>query len=158
MNEGNQLKWDLRFLEMAKLISTWSKDPSTRVGAVIADGKRIISTGYNGFPDIMSDLVENYNNREQKYSRIIHGEMNALLFAKQDVKDATLYTYPFISCDRCFVHMLQAGINRFVAPKPTEEQLTRWGESFKKVREYAAECHAELIELDITDIIDSGSN
>jgi len=44
------IKWALRFLGLASYISKWSKDPSTKVGAVIAQGNRIVSLGYNGFP------------------------------------------------------------------------------------------------------------
>lgn len=148
MSTKDQLKWDLRMLDAAKFFSTWSKDPSTQTGAVIADGKRLVSTGFNGFPEDMEDRDENYNNREEKYSRIIHCEMNALLYAKEKVHGFTLYTYPFISCDRCFVHMIQAGIVRFVAPKPTEDQLVRWGTAFERVRKYAKEVNVELLELD----------
>ena len=44
-------KWDMRFLELAALVATWSKDPSTQVGAVIVDSaKRIVSVGFNGAP------------------------------------------------------------------------------------------------------------
>jgi dCMP deaminase len=143
-------KWDLRFLDMARLVSTWSKDPSTKTGAVIVRPNRsVASVGFNGFPQNMPDADEHYSNREEKYSRIVHCEMNALLFVKdQDVHGYTLYTYPFISCDRCFVHMAQAGITRFVAPKATAEQLTRWGTAFERVRNYARETGVELIELD----------
>ena len=155
MDTQNQLKWDLRFLELAKLVSTWSKDPSTQTGAVITSGKRIISTGFNGFPEIMKDMDEHYSNREEKYSRIVHCEMNALLFSKEAVQGYTLYTYPFISCDRCFVHMIQAGITRFVAPTPTEDQLTRWGTSFDRVRKYAKEVNVELIELELSTLVDN---
>ena len=42
-------KWETRFLEMARLVSGWSKDPSTKVGAVIVrPDKTIASVGYNG--------------------------------------------------------------------------------------------------------------
>jgi dCMP deaminase len=95
----------------------------------------------------MHDHKECYDNREEKYSRIIHGEVNALLFAKAEVTGCTLYTYPFMPCDRCFVIMVQAGIVRFVAPKPTGDQLTRWGPAFDKVRKYAIECGVDLLEL-----------
>ena len=51
-----ELKWHKRFLEISEFISTWSKDPSTKVGAVIADiDNRIVSTGYNGFPKNVKD-------------------------------------------------------------------------------------------------------
>ena len=44
-------KWDKRYLELAKEISTWSKDPSTKVGAIaVSDQGGVIAQGYNGFP------------------------------------------------------------------------------------------------------------
>ena len=132
MYDTNTRKWDLRFLELAKLVSTWSKDPSTQTGAVIAShDRRVVSVGFNGFPKNMVDLPENYSNREEKYSRIVHCEMNALLFARESTQNCTLYTWPFMSCDRCFVHMAQAGIRRFVAPVPSPEIVTRWGDAMK---------------------------
>ena len=142
-------KWDLRFLEMARLVSTWSRDPSTQTGAVIVrPNKSVAGVGFNGFPQNMPDAPELYANRDEKYSRIVHCEMNALMFAKDDsVQGYTLYTHPFMSCDRCFVHMLQAGITRFVAPQATEEQLTRWAPAFERVRRYATEAGVELIEV-----------
>ena len=52
----NSTKWDNRFLVLAKLIGSWSKDPSTKVGAVIVDqDNKIVSVGYNGFPKNISD-------------------------------------------------------------------------------------------------------
>jgi dCMP deaminase len=140
------IKWDKRFLEMAQNISKWSKDPSTQVGAVISNKKQIVSLGYNGFPKQMIDVEEYYTNREEKYSRIIHAELNALINAKANVEGCTLYTYPFLSCDRCFVVMAQSGIVRFVSPKPTVEQISRWGQAFDKTRQYASEMKLTLVE------------
>lgn len=145
---SNQEKWDRRFLELAELVATWSKDPSTRAGAVIvtADRKGVF-IGYNGFPSPMPDVPKSYDDREEKYSRIIHCEMNALLSAGRQAEGATLYTYPLASCDRCFVHMAQAGIRRFVAPKLTGDLLVRWGASLEKTRKYALEMKLELVEV-----------
>lgn len=143
--------WAYKFLDLAKLVSTWSKDPSTKTGAVIVESKnKLISVGFNGFPKYMPDNPEYYDDRNEKYSRIIHCEMNALLFAgnMESIYEHTLYTYPFISCDRCFVHMVQAGINVFIAPKPTADQLTRWGESFERTKKYANECEVDIVELE----------
>lgn len=147
-----QSNWDLRFLEMAKLVASWSKDPSTKTGAVIvAFNKSIVSVGFNGFPMGMSDDDDLYANREEKYSRIVHCEVNALIFAdRAALMGATLYTYPFMSCDRCVVQMLQAGIYRFVAPKATEDQLTRWGSAFEKTRRYIDEVGSELTEVEFS--------
>jgi dCMP deaminase len=139
--------WDRRFLELAGLVASWSKDPSTKTGAVITRPDRtVVSLGYNGFPRKMPDVPAYLQEREEKYSRIIHCEINALLTAREPVAGYTLYTWPFLSCDRCFVQLAQAGITRFVAPQATTEQLARWGPSFAKVRQYAEEMDIELKE------------
>jgi dCMP deaminase len=144
MNE----KWELRFLELAKLISGWSKDPSTKVGAVITLGNQPLGIGINGFPRGMPDREELYADRTEKYSRIVHGEVNALLHASTPLPDGcTLYTWPCLSCDRCAVLMLQAGIRRFVAPFPTTDALSRWGDAFERTKKYVVECGGEVIEI-----------
>ncbi len=144
---SENFKWDTRFLDLAQVISKWSKDPSTQVGAVLVrPDKSILSVGYNGFPRRMEDTLELLNNREEKYSRIIHAEVNALLAAKCDLTGCTLYTFPFMTCDRCMVQMVQAGINTFVFPKASEETLKRWGPTFERVLKYFAECKIEYRE------------
>lgn len=145
----NKHSWDLFFLGMAKQASTKSKDPSTKTGSVIVRPNRtFVSLGFNGFPQPMQDKPEWYSNRDEKYSRIVHAEMNALVFAGQDLSGCTLYNYPLLPCDRCFVHMAQAGIVRIVATPATPEQLSRWGEAFERVRGYARDCGVELVELE----------
>lgn len=146
MNE----KWDLRFLRLAREVSTWSKDPSTQTGAVIVDGDRhIVSVGYNGFPARMSDHPRLYEDRETKYSRIVHCEMNAVINSPTSVKGCTLYTWPFLSCDRCAVHMVQAGIDRVVAPILPLHLYDRWLESVNKTKTYFREAKIEVVEIDI---------
>jgi dCMP deaminase len=141
-------KWDDRFLELAKLISTWSKDPSTQTGAVIVRPDRtIISVGYNGFPKGMNDEPKLYADRETKYSRIVHCEMNAILNAKQSVEGCTLYTVPFASCDRCAIHCLQAGIKTFVFPTLPKKLEKRWSESVFKTKCYFHEAGVEYREI-----------
>lgn len=142
-----QAKWDRRFLDLAQLVSTWSKDPSTKVGAVIVDDVRIVSLGYNGFAQAMPDLPEHYENRDEKYSRIVHAEMNAITLARATVKGMTLYTYPLMPCDRCAVQVIQAGITRVVAPTVTGELAERWEPVLKKARRYFAESGVTLTEL-----------
>lgn len=147
MSRGKEW-WDKWFLDLAAHISTGSKDPSTKVGAVIVRPDRTIaSTGYNGFPMSMPDKAAHLENRDEKYSRVVHGEMNAILFAREPVKGYTLYTVPFMPCDRCFVHVVQAGIVRVVFPRCPEDKLIRWKDSFDKVRKYAAETGVELVEV-----------
>ena len=72
-------KWDKRYIELAKQISTWSKDPSRKIGAVAVGSKgQILSQGYNGFPRGILDLQERYDNREVKYKHVVHAEMNVI--------------------------------------------------------------------------------
>lgn len=133
---------------MAKLVSTWSKDPSTQTGAVIVrPNGTVASVGFNGFPKGMNDDPALYANREEKYSRVVHCEVNALIFSEGSVVGSTLYTWPFLSCDRCMVQMLQAGIKRFVAPVASLDGLSRWGAAFAKVKQYAAEVGVEVVEV-----------
>lgn len=141
-------KWDRRFLALAEHISQWSKDKSTRTGAVIVDPlRRIVSTGYNGFPQGAADDEALYEDREYKYAHIVHADMNALLFAKRDVSGFTLYTVPMLPCADCFKHFAQAGIARCVAPVLTDPGLLeRWGPSIEKVRQYAREMDITITE------------
>ena len=136
-------------MKLAQEVSTWSKDPSTQTGAVlVSPDKTDIIVGFNGFAKRMKDDPELYANREVKYSRIIHCEVNAVILAKRPVDGYTLYTYPFLSCDRCAVTMVQAGIVRAVAPKPTPEQSVRWEAAFVKTRAYFAEAGVEVVEYE----------
>ncbi len=139
-------KWDQRFLNLAKEVSTWSKDPSTKVGAVITSGIRVVSLGYNGFPRGIRDTEERLNNRELKLQHTIHGEINAILQARQDLTACTLYTYPFIPCSACALQVIQSGIELVVAPSPTPEQNERWGKSFDITRALFKEAGVNLIE------------
>jgi len=149
IEDERRYRWDRRFLQLAGLVASWSKDPSTKTGAVIVRPDRtVVSVGYNGFPRKMPDTDEHYADREEKYSRIIHCEINALITAREPVVGYTLYTWPFLSCDRCFVQMSQAGLTRFVAPRATHDQLARWGAAFVRVREYARAMNIEVSEVE----------
>jgi dCMP deaminase len=122
-------KWDNRFLDLAKLCGSWSKDPSTQVGAVIVDdNNRIVSVGYNGFPQGVEDSEERLLDREQKYDIIVHAEANALMFANKSVEGCTLYTWPFQPCSRCAGIIIQSGISRVVSIIRKDE---RWQKNFK---------------------------
>lgn len=124
-------KWDPRYLEMAKLISTWSKDPSTQVGCIIVRPDRTIaSVGYNGFARGVEDTEERLNDRPTKYAMVVHAEPNAIIAAREPLHGYTAYTYPFPPCAGCASLLVQAGITRVVAPEATADQIERWGDSF----------------------------
>jgi len=117
-------------MKLAKEVSTWSKDISTKCGSVIVNNdKRIISTGFNGYPKGVDD--DNYMDRDLKLAQIIHGELNAILFAKRCLNDCTIYVYPMPPCSQCMGAIIQSGITRVVTKKMTPEQEERWGSSME---------------------------
>lgn len=143
-------KWDRFFLGMADYVSRASKDPSTKVGAVIArDDMTVASVGYNGFPRGMDDHDHLYADREVKYSRVVHAEMNAILNAHGSVKGCTLYTSALPPCDRCAVFVVQAGIIRVVYENPAAEIAERWAASLSKTRAIFREARIPMVGLDL---------
>jgi dCMP deaminase len=111
--------WDARFLELARHIAGWSKDPSTKVGCVVVGPDREIrSTGFNGFPRGIEDNVDRLANREMKYPLVCHAEENAIMHAARigvALKGCIAYvTWP--PCTRCARSLIQAGIREIVYP------------------------------------------
>ena len=126
----NELKWHKRFLNLAKHISGWSKDPSSKIGAVIVDkNRRIISTGYNGFAVGVDDSEERLNDRETKYKIVLHAEENAILFSKQNLNGCSLYVSGLPPCAHCASLIIQSGVKNVYAWK--QEIPERWQESVK---------------------------
>ena len=124
--------WDKRFLQLAKHISEWSKDPSTQVGCVVVGPDRELrSTGFNGLPRGIEDSEQRLNDREIKYPLICHAEENAIMHAARigiSLKNCTAYvTWP--PCTRCARSLIQAGISTIVYPKDIEIP-DRWMEDF----------------------------
>ena len=125
-------KWDIRFLELAKHIAGWSKDPSTKVGCIVdGEDREIRSTGFNGFPRGISDDNDRLTDREKKYPLICHAEENAIMHAARigvSLKGSTAYvTWP--PCSRCARSLIQAGIKEVVY-STAEEVPERWLEDF----------------------------
>ena len=126
-------KWHKRFLDLAWHISTWSKDPSTQVGAVVVDNKkRVVSVGFNGFPAGVDDT---FINREHKLLRTVHAEVNAVSFTHRSVEGYSIYiTHP--PCAHCAAILIQHGIVKicFPARRLDSEFQQRWGESFHEAQ------------------------
>lgn len=117
--------WHQRFLDLAEHVASWSKDPSTKVGAVIArPDNTIVSLGYNGFPRGIAD-DHRLQNRETKYEMVVHAEENALLMAREPLRSCSIYTWPLPPCSRCAAKIIQSGISLVVSP-PTP---ARWREN-----------------------------
>jgi dCMP deaminase len=136
-----QQVWDLRFLRLAREVSTWSKDPSTKVGAIIVNDRHVVGQGYNGFPMGIDDTAERLNDREFKYSITVHAEINAILDAQGSVKGCTLYTWPFMPCSSCAAVIIQSGIRRVVT---IEDDNERWRASFGKTKAFFKEVGVQL--------------
>ena len=116
-------------LGMAEHVAKLSKDPSTKVGAVIFDDKRrIISAGYNGFARGVKDTHARLQDRDTKYKLTLHAEANAILFATGALDGCTIVvTHP--CCAQCAAQIIQAGIKHVVWPHPSREFLMRWRDS-----------------------------
>lgn len=125
------MKWHKRFLDLAAHIADWSKDPSTKVGAVVVDGlNRVVGVGYNGFPRGVDDSSERYADRAEKYPRVVHAELNAILNSNSSCSGGTIYvTLP--PCASCAAAIIQSGIDRVIMPRSNDPAtLVRWAESF----------------------------
>jgi len=131
----NSEKWDRRYLHLAQLVSTWSKDPSTQVGSVIVGANnRVISLGFNGLPAYVPDDPKILHDRDRKYKSVIHGEMNAILSSQgSDLTGSTLYVYPMAPCSNCASAIIQVGIMRVVSYK---NENPRWTESMEITKEF----------------------
>lgn len=145
MKSNTQRDWDKWFLGMAEYVSTASKDPSTKVGAVIIDQhRRVVSVGYNGFPRKLKDLPKRLLNRDYKIKGTIHAEINATLFAGKRLSGCTLYTWPFMPCAPCASFMIQTDIKRIVS---YESDNPRWIEDFKLAKQWLKEAKVQLTLL-----------
>lgn len=137
MHMKSPTNWTQRYLKLAKEISTWSKDPSTQIGAVvIGDEGQILSQGYNGFPRGIEDSEEKLNDKETKYDHIVHGEMNCIYNACLNgvsLKGSSLYVYGLPVCHICANGIIQVGIKK-VYMAHDMELPQRWMESWEKTR------------------------
>lgn len=124
-------RWNDYFFDLCEVVSSKSKDPSTKVGAVIVNsGNSIVSTGYNGFPIGVDDGIGSRYERPEKYTWTCHAEENAIAFAARNgisTKGATLYCNRLPCCARCTRLAIQAGIRRIVILCDVpDDTLERW--------------------------------
>jgi dCMP deaminase len=141
-------KWQKFFLGLADHAATMSKDPSTKVGAVLVDDRRrVVGIGYNGFPDRIPDDCEALNDRETKLSLMIHAEPNAILNCPIPTRGLHLYvTHP--PCSDCAKFIIQAGIVSVTAWSPDAVMLERWSDSFARSQSIYDMAKIPLILLD----------
>jgi len=128
-------KWNQRFLKVATDIASWSKDPSTKVGAVaVGPNREMRAQGYNGFPRGVADDPERYANREEKYRLVVHAELNTCLHAARigvPLDGCDLYvTLP--PCSVCAGALIQVGFRNVITI--AQDIPERWLEDFWRGR------------------------
>ncbi|MBR2299983.1 MAG: dCMP deaminase family protein [Alphaproteobacteria bacterium] len=146
-------KWNKRFMELAFLVASWSKDPSTKTGAVIVGpDKEIRATGYNGPVRGVNDDVKERLERPTKYDFFEHAERNALYNAcltGVSVKGCVMYAThaPCVDCARAII---QSGIKTVVTNKIVIDETTpknTWRDKLMISAQMFEEAGVEYIEL-----------
>jgi dCMP deaminase len=111
-------KWDERYLQIAKDVAAWSKDPRRQIGAVIVgEIGQVVAQGYNGFPRGIDDSDERYQDRDTKRALVVHAEANAIYNALHNgasTKDCSIYVTGLPVCHECAKAIIQSGIKKVV--------------------------------------------
>lgn len=128
----SSVSWVKKYIELAKHISSWSKDPNTKIGAVAVGGKgQILSQGYNGFPRGISDTENRLVHRDIKYRYVVHAEQNCIYNATLNgvsLDNSDLYVYGLPVCSECAKGVIQVGVKRVFMCYP-EEISIKWRDS-----------------------------
>lgn len=139
-------KWTKRFMELAQLIATWSKDPNTQVGSVIVNNQRqIIATGYNGIVRNVDDQTERFQ-RPAKYHWMEHAERNAIYqaaYTGHSVQGCTMFTTMF-PCPDCTRAIIQSGIEYLISPEPNLKH-PKYGDSFQLSKQMLKEAKVRFL-------------
>ena len=126
-------KWDKRYLDLASGVANWSKDPSSKIGAIAVGSKgQVLAQGYNGFPRGISDSFDRYANKDVKYKFVVHAEMNCIYNATYNgtsLDGATMYIHGLPVCSECAKGIIQVGIKRVVTKEIDDSMPERWVES-----------------------------
>ena len=139
-------------MELAEDVSTWSKDPRRKIGAVAVDSedKRVLSTGYNGFPKRIRDDPQRMNDSGTKSKYVIHAEMNCIfnaVYTGVSLRDTTLYVYGLPICSECAKGVIQVGIKKVLCKYKTGDGDIRWLESFTHSQAMFMEAGVDLVRI-----------
>jgi dCMP deaminase len=116
---SDYLSWDEYFMAVAILAGMRSKDPSTQVGACVANEQnKIVGVGYNGFPWGCSDDELPWDREgtylDTKYPYVCHAELNAVLKSiSTDLRGSRIYVALF-PCNECTKVIIQSGIREII--------------------------------------------
>lgn len=145
-----------KFRVVAQAVATFSKDPSTKVGAVVVDDDgNVLSVGYNGFPRGVDDRMDRYLDRNTKLQFISHAESNAIAQAARNgvrLMGSTLVLTSLFPCSNCAKQIVQAGIRRVFAPVMDRSRANPHWFAEQRISEIMfAESGVEVIYLDEDD-------
>jgi dCMP deaminase len=142
--------WPGRYMQLAKDIGSWSKDPRQKVGAIVVGRHgQILSQGYNGFPRGIRDSEKRLNDREIKLKYVVHAEMNAIFNASLEgisLENATMYVHGLPICHECAKGIIQVGIKKVVMNQLPEHR-NHWEESCELAKKMLAEAEIEYEEI-----------
>lgn len=155
----NQKTIDCRNLRLACSAATCSKDPTTKVGAVLAKLRgrvHMIASDCNRFPDGVDCSRKRLENRPLKNDIVVHAEANVILAARLDRESASMCSLyvTTLPCCRCAGLIIQAGIRRVVCLAPTAEYLKRWAGSVRLTKRMFREAGVQLKLYNEEDIRD----
>ncbi|MBR1904120.1 MAG: dCMP deaminase family protein [Alphaproteobacteria bacterium] len=146
-------KWNYRFLQLAELIASWSKDPSTKTGAVVVGpDKEIRATGYNGLVRGVNDNVQERMERPTKYDFFEHAERNAVYNAcltGTSLRGCTIFC-TLTPCTDCARAIIQAGIKTVITYEfktDANDPNNTWRDKLNYSAEMFKEAGVEYIAL-----------
>jgi len=145
--------WSEYFFEMADLVSSKSKDPSTKIGAIIVgEDNEILSTGFNGFPRGVDESKPERWERPIKYTFVEHAERNAIYNAARNgvaLKGSIMYVNfsEVCPCSGCTRGIIQSGIKKIICGgQPFPGKGDHWEEDIKIARIMLEEAGIEVIQ------------
>lgn len=140
-------KWKGRLLRMAKDIASWSKDDSTKVGAVITtpEGKPR-SWAFNGMPMGINDDIKERNERPAKYKWFAHAEQNAIDLAEGSLEGSIMFI-TFSPCTSCARSIIQNKISTVVVDEEyiADKMPIRWKDDMLIAEEMLKEAGIKIV-------------
>lgn len=145
------MSWNKYFIDLLEPIASKSKDPRTKVGAILVNhDHELISAGFNGFPRGVKDLPERYNDRPTKYKFVAHADTNALNIAAKNGKSTnnSIMYLPWYPCTNCTKSIIQCGVKKVVIDgrnyEEKEAHWTAWKEDIDISKTMLSEASVEI--------------
>lgn len=142
---------DIMFMLAAEITSWRSKDPNKQVGAIIVrPNMTIAAKGINDLPPGVEDREKIFNDRDLKLRCIIHAEKNAIMSAREDLTECSIYVYPLPPCKDCAEEIIRANIKRVVCPRI--DPSSNWWESTELAKRLMKDAGLDVVEFEAKSI------